>query len=270
MIRPVHEDSRGILSPAQAGERFSLTRFPPSAQVARFVDRYWVVRWDLPDGVVHEQQVLVHPVVNVVLEGGRVGAGGVQRQRFTRALSGAGWVLGTMFRPGGFAPFAGARMAHLTDTSFETTNILGSALPELAVGIVELDPGAAVEVVDRWWATRVPDRPHPCEMTIAAAERAATDPAITRVDQLAAAVGLGERALQQRFAEHVGVSPKWLLRRYRLYEVAERAARDPDLDWAATATELGYSDQSHLVREFTAVVGQPPAGYASTLTGNAS
>jgi AraC-like DNA-binding protein len=34
------------------------------------------------------------------------------------------------------------------------------------------------------------------------------------------------------------------------------------VDWAAVAVELGYSDQAHLVRDFTAAVGTPPARYA--------
>jgi AraC-like DNA-binding protein len=37
--------------------------------------------------------------------------------------------------------------------------------------------------------------------------------------------------------------------------------------WAELAGELGYSDQAHLVRDFTAAVGTSPAAYAKTVTG---
>jgi AraC-like DNA-binding protein len=47
----------------------------------------------------------------------------------------------------------------------------------------------------------------------------------------------------------------------RLHEAAGRAAGER-VDWARLATELGYADQAHLVRDFTRVVGQPPARYA--------
>lgn len=40
-------------------------------------------------------------------------------------------------------------------------------------------------------------------------------------------------------------------------------ARD-DLDWAGLADELGYADQSHLIRQFTALVGEPPARYKTS------
>ncbi|GAB1694671.1 hypothetical protein KRM28CT15_64740 [Krasilnikovia sp. M28-CT-15] len=50
-------------------------------------------------------------------------------------------------------------------------------------------------------------------------------------------------------------------RRHRLHEAAARAARGSRLDLVALAAELGYSDQAHLTRDFTSIVGQPPAQY---------
>jgi AraC-like DNA-binding protein len=82
------------------------------------------------------------------------------------------------------------------------------------------------------------------------------------VDAVAAAAGLSVRTLQRLFAEHVGVSPKTVIRRYRIYEAAERARAGARVDWATLAPELGYSDQAHLVRDFTAAFGMPPERYA--------
>jgi AraC-like DNA-binding protein len=82
------------------------------------------------------------------------------------------------------------------------------------------------------------------------------------VDAVAAAAGLSVRTLQRLFAEHVGVSPKTVIRRYRIYEAAERARAGERVDWATLAPELGYSDQAHLVRDFTAAFGMPPERYA--------
>ena len=45
----------------------------------------------------------------------------------------------------------------------------------------------------------------------------------------------------------------------------ERAGAD--VDWAALAYELGYSDQAHLVRDFTATIGISPTAYARSLSG---
>ena len=88
------------------------------------------------------------------------------------------------------------------------------------------------------------------------------DPALRRVDELAAASGLTARSLQRLFADYVGVSPKWVMRRARLHEAAERADSGEQVDWAELAASLGYADQAHLTRDFTATIGVPPTRYA--------
>jgi AraC-like DNA-binding protein len=102
-----------------------------------------------------------------------------------------------------------------------------------------------------------------------AAEQAATlvaqitdDPALRRVDQLSAASGISARSLQRLFADYVGIGPKWVMRRARLHEAAARADSGELIDWAGLAADLGYADQAHLTRDFTAAIGVPPARYA--------
>jgi AraC-like DNA-binding protein len=51
------------------------------------------------------------------------------------------------------------------------------------------------------------------------------------------------------------------MRRARLHEAAERADRGDAVDWAALSADLGYADQAHLTRDFTATIGVPPARY---------
>lgn len=253
MVEPVERDARGILAPDAGLQHFRLTRHAPSPEVARFVDRYWVAEWDLPPGRTYPQHVLTHPVVNIVIGADGATVSGVQRTRFTAQLEGRGRVLGLMFRPAGFRPFLGAAMSTLTDTVLPLAEVLGP---------VDLGGRPEPGDVDAWLARTVPRDPQPSERTTLLVERVAADRGIRRVDELAAVAGVGVRALQRNFTDHVGISPKWVIRRYRLYEAAERAARGSDVQWAPLAEELGYSDQSHLTRDFTAAVGMPPDAYA--------
>src|SRR5690606_15749064 len=73
VVRPVQDDARGIGTPDAGLRRFRLDRFPPSAAVARMVDRYWVGTWDLRGQPSHTQHVLAHPVVNVTFQDGGPG-----------------------------------------------------------------------------------------------------------------------------------------------------------------------------------------------------
>lgn len=261
MVDPVEADSRGILRPAAAGTHFRLDRYLPGARTGRFLDRYWIASWDLPEPGEHRQQVLPHPVVNVVFDDHGATVYGVNPRLDSRTLRGTGKVVAAMFRPAGFRPFLRRSMSTITGTALPLHEVLGPTDLESLLP----DAGTDEELVARvesYFADRVPEPRQPCEDLSPLIERIAADPAVVRVDTAARLLGVSVRGLQRLFADQVGIGPKWVIRRYRLYEAAERAARGTDVDWAALAVELGYSDQSHLIREFTAAIGMSPARYA--------
>jgi AraC-like DNA-binding protein len=88
------------------------------------------------------------------------------------------------------------------------------------------------------------------------------DRTISRVDDVTERFGITPRTLQRLFQRYVGVSPKWVLRRYRLHEAAAVLAREQHRPWAEVAADLGYFDQSHFIRDFTAAIGITPVAYA--------
>jgi AraC-like DNA-binding protein len=92
--------------------------------------------------------------------------------------------------------------------------------------------------------------------------RAEQDRTITRAEQLAELAATSLRSLQRQFTEYVGIGPKWVVSRFRILDAAAAAHSGESVDWAALAADLGYTDQAHLTRAFTAVVGTPPATYA--------
>nr|WP_229866870.1 DUF6597 domain-containing transcriptional factor [Streptomyces gelaticus] len=58
--------------------------------MARFVEFYWLVRWDRRGQPAHEQKVLAHPNVHLVFEDPRAHVYGVDRSLFVRRLEGPG------------------------------------------------------------------------------------------------------------------------------------------------------------------------------------
>lgn len=258
-------DSRGILHPASAP--ITLDRFTPRGEAARLIDRYWISSWNLPAGMRHEQQVLVHPVVNVVFEAHGASVSGVDTGRFATVLAGSGRALGIMFRPAGFHPFLGEPLGMLTDRTIALSRIATLAHLEgiLTPLVADLTVPAAVlgETADSALTPLIPTDPQGCEATAEWAELAVRDRSLTRVEELASAAGVSVRTLQRAFTEHIGIGPKWFLRRYRIYEAGEQVARHAHVDWAGLAADLGYADQSHLTRDFVAAFGLPPAQYAA-------
>lgn len=89
------------------------------------------------------------------------------------------------------------------------------------------------------------------------------DRSLLRVDELARRAAMSARHLERRFKDQVGVGPKWVIRRYRLFEAAERALGETDVSWSRLAADLGYSDQAHLTRDFRSMFGMTPRRYAA-------
>lgn len=286
--QPVDQDSRGILDPLLFRQRVSLTRYPVSAALTGLIDRFWAVRWDLPADVVHRQQVLTHPGANLSVShpdaqssasaspdetlGGGAGQrlearlNGVATALSTRHLSGRGWAVAAMTTPGGLGAFVSGSVADFTDriVAFEGVidvdeegllHRLGSAPNEVAR--VEALAGALQGAL-------IPRRVATARQVGGVARLAETDRSMRRLGDLSARTGIPSRTLQRLFAQYAGVSPTWVLRRYRLLDVAEAVRSGERPVWAEVAAGLGYADQAHLVRDFRAATGQTPARYASS------
>jgi AraC-like DNA-binding protein len=249
----------GILHARAAHDHFRYAEAKPAAGLAPFVEHYWIVRWDLTGRDPYTQWVLPYPCVNITFTPGRCRIAGVPRGRFSEVLTGAGRVFGARFRPGGFRPFLGAPVSSITGRFVPFATVYDGRVADelLAAG----DVGAAA-IMDRFLMSFGARRDADADLVAAAVDRAAADPAVARVEQLAAESGVGIRRLQRLFADHVGVGPKWVIRRYRLHEAAARAATGAGLNLAELAADLGYSDQAHLSRDFSTFIGDPPSRYA--------
>jgi AraC-like DNA-binding protein len=297
-------DSRGILDPDRLQRRVRFRRRLPVPALRPYVEHYWLIDWALVEPF--EQRVVPHPAVNVVFQAqqGRPESAeiaGVDTGLFAITLHGVGRATGVQFRPGGFRPFWRRSVAELTGrrrplpagpptapgpSAGAPSGPGPSAGAQAATGLSATGPSATGpptgpfaagpvcpgtddercrrvdELLTAW--RPVPD-PHAAEAT-ALVEEIRADRSIRRVDDFARRHGVSTRRLQRLFLDHVGVGPKWVIRRYRLQEAIEQAAVGP-LDWSRVAADLGYADQAHLVREFTAVAGVSPAAYARSLPG---
>ena len=259
---------RGVLRPGLAADRFGLVRIAPSEPLAFFVDYYWIVRWDLRGQPPYEQTILPHPNVNLVFEASGAGIYGVDRSLFARRLSGQGKALGVRFRAGCFRPFWGAPISQLSDRVVPGVRVFGPLAEKTRVAIMSADTdGEMVGGAESLLFSCLPE-PDPVASQVAElVSMINSNPSLRRVDQLSAVSGLSVRSLQRLFGDYVGVSPKWVMRRARLHEAALRADGGEPVDWAALAIDLGYADQAHLTREFSATIGVPPSRYRSLFLG---
>jgi AraC-like DNA-binding protein len=260
---PGHPEA--IVRPHMAEGRFTVERLPPGGSLAELVDYHWLVRWDVP--APYRQQVVPQPRVHVVAEDGRLLVHGVTQRPFFRTLEGSGHALGTAFHPGGFRPLLRASVGGISGSVRPAGALLGVDDLPVAARILGGHDAADMVAAMEEYLLAVDPAPDPTGLQVtelvAEAERNA---AITRAEALAAAAGMSLRSLQRLFAEYVGVGPKWVIQRFRILDAVAAAHSGAVADWAALARELGFSDQAHLTRVFTHVVGTPPASYQREAT----
>jgi AraC-like DNA-binding protein len=275
---PVEQDSRGILDPWLLRQRLVLTRYPPGAELAGLIDHFWAIQWQLPDGQQHRQQVLTHPVANMSVSHPDARSrsrtiearlSGVARRLSDRVVAGQGWVVAAMTTPGGLGAFLTGSAARLTDRTVP----LGSAVAVdegalIADITAESEEGRRVAMLRQALARAVvPRRVGPARQVAEIARLAESERTVRQLHELSQKAGVSQRTLQRLFLEYAGVSPTWVLRRYRLLNAAEAVRNGERVSWTDVAADLGYADQAHLIRDFRSATGRTPAAYAQAQSG---
>jgi len=78
---------------------------------------------------------------------------------------------------------------------------------------------------------------------------------------LAEHAAASERNLTRLFLHWIGINPRRLARILRFQKVIELLHHQQAPVWAKLALDLGYADQSHLIRDFTNFTGTSPSRY---------
>ncbi|MEV5357270.1 helix-turn-helix domain-containing protein [Streptomyces sp. NPDC052693] len=263
------QDTRGIVDPSGLLSRVRFRRHQPAEPLRRYVEWYWLIDWDLP--APYASHIVPHPAVNLTFQWDEdegppyAEVTGVALGLYTRKLTGRGRVCGVKFRPGGFRPYTpGTPVSHWTGRALPAQDVFRQITEDTARSIVTgADDRARVAALDAFLFS-LPCAPDPqADLAIDLVRRIRADRSVRRVGDFARAHGLSVRALQRLFAAQVGVGPKWIILRYRIHEALEQAGTRSDVDWAGLAADLGYADQAHLVRDFTATIGVPPTAYTA-------
>jgi AraC-like DNA-binding protein len=260
------EKSKAILNPKAAEKKFQLSRHVPAQDLSYFVNHYWIVSWDLSNQEPYLQEVLPHPCVNLVIEKDHSRIAGVTTGKFSYLLKGKGMVFAVMFRPGGFYPFVKFPVSTLTDRAISFQDAFGVESNGLEEAMLSLqDKGKMVELVEQFLREKLPEQDKNVELINQIIDHIIANREITRVDDVVSQLNISKRTLQRMFRQYIGVSPKWVIKRYRLHEAAKQVADGGAVNWSKLALDLGYFDQTHFIKDFKGIVGKSPAEYTMSI-----
>jgi AraC-like DNA-binding protein len=252
-------------------KQFHRSRHLPAKDLAFFVGYYWIVGWDLRGQGSYLCETLPQPCIHLVFEKDQSRIVGIARGRFSYLLKNEGRIFGVSFKPGAFAPFVELPVSALTDTSISIFDVFGvehAALEEAI--LLQEDETAMIALVEQFLRERLPEKDEHVVVINQIVDRIIVDREITSVDNVVNCFNISKRTLQRLFNHDVGVSPKWVIRRYRLQEAAERLAEGEVVDWPKLALDLGYFDQAHFIKDFKTIIGKTPVDYVKHISSDPS
>lgn len=176
--------------------------------------------------------------------------------------SGRADTMGVRFRPGCAHWFLSHAMGTMSDRAVELADLWGSMASELWEQLAAApDDETRVAIVSGTLRDRLA-RAEPDRLVSAAVAGLVRSAGRVSVGTIAARAGVTTRHLQRRFAERVGTSPKMLARILRFQNTLRLRTPGPDerTDWVRVASECGYADQSHLIRDYAEFSGETPTG----------
>ncbi|KRF38713.1 AraC family transcriptional regulator [Terrabacter sp. Soil810] len=249
---------------------WSIARASVSPDLTDLARRFWIPVWDVPEGRDSVQRVLQYPVCLVVVSDTYARFYGVVSGLSHTMLTGRGWAVGLMLQPAAGHLLTGEPVRRMTDRYVDlstVTTIDGPGLTRRVRSLMRPDPRSPAAHADAREVVEDALRPLlPVDdeglIVNAIIEDVETSPELLRVDDLCARFDINERTLQRLLHKRIGLGPKWLIRRRRLQEAADRL-RDSEAELAGIAVDLGYADQAHFTRDFRKATGMTPGEFAA-------
>jgi methylphosphotriester-DNA--protein-cysteine methyltransferase len=259
---------------AAAPGAWTLTRADPPASLAGLVKEFWEVRGALaafretllPNGCL---EVMVnlgppHRMLSAQGEGiwNRAWFSGLhERSLVIESLEGTHLVSARLTPAGGAAIF-GTDAAAAANAVIDLEEFLGAEGESLAQAVKSAaEPAERFQILEAFLVQRHAAMRSPPPFVLEAAARIEHAHGNLRVASLHESSGVSRKHLAVSFPKHIGVTTKAYSGICRFTWTLEQLRSTSSVDWSHLAFAAGYSDQSHLVRDFRRVGAESPTTY---------
>jgi AraC-like DNA-binding protein len=220
---------------------------------ARSLKPYVVCSWKqiFEGDCAHSFKVLPDGCVDIILVGDRPPlVVGPNLKAFIASFDGPTEIVGIRLKPGTAAAVLNENMNNLVDREVSLEDLWGSGAPKLQDLVSHDEKRRLLESIISWKLRTADGR------VIDAVRRLSADPN-QGTEELADRYRLTSRHLLRLFETHVGYGPKALARIFRLQRTLSIGCSSA-LAFSDLALAAGYSDQSHMYREFSTLCSERP------------
>jgi AraC-like DNA-binding protein len=243
--------------------RADLVMLPPLPSLAEVIEFIWVDTWNAARRPPTRFRIVADDAPHIIwhVHGGRhrsqtLGVVGARSTFSDLDVSKRLLTVGIRLRPGALPLLAGRSARHLTDRTIRID-------ARLARGA-----GASPERVIEMLTDYVGERAAGCETHRFVRCARSLDPRRSHsVRDIARDMDINERSLRNLSRDHLGLSLKQFMKIRRLHAALGLAHSATRLSWSRIASEAGYSDQAHLIRDCRALLGETPARFLERAAG---
>jgi AraC-like DNA-binding protein len=259
--------------------RWRFSSAPPEGTLAGIVQEYWEVEGRLspfrerilPNGST-EVMVNLGPPHQMITHTGtsvweRAWFSGLHdRAIVIESLHGTHLVAARL-HPLGALRLLGPDTAMRVNAVTDLEALLGPPARELRTQLLGAgSAGERFDLLERFLLPRLSAGEAPSPIVGEAARLIETAHGHLRIASLHAELGVSRKQLWLRFARDLGMSPKAYARLQRFVWTLARLRESTSVEWPRLAAAAGYSDQSHLVRDFRRFASASPTEFLRTRT----
>ena len=148
------------------------------------------------------------------------------------------------------------------DKNIPVQDIEDIALCELSRRIENTDTlEISIELIEKLLLSRLLSENNYNISRLAAVIQHINNSAQTNIKALADISCLSEKQFSRIFSEYIGIAPKDFLRIIRLQRTLSVLQHNPGISFAQLSYECGFTDQSHMIKEFKLFSGYTPKEY---------
>ncbi len=171
-------------------------------------------------------------------------------------------LMGVSFHTGGAYPFLDVPLTGLRDEIALLDALNRPDLLHLHARLYEAESlTARISLLEEWLLSRLSlgkerDALIPASLTLLHEREGQLS-----IPELADELAVSQRHLERLYQNQVGISPKQYAQLLRVEKARLALKQLPERSITRLAVELGFYDQAHFIREFSAVIGLTPTAY---------
>ena len=169
-----------------------------------------------------------------------------------------------VFQPNGIHQLLGIPAVEFLDSIIPVEDVFGEKAAYLEEKLSEQNNQKRIEVLNQFFRKLITSKPFSNSLIIANSLNFIIDKkGLFSIKQLVEYTGYTERHLERKFKECIGLNPKKFGNVVRLHHFLKLLKNKPDhTSLTAISYDAGFSDQSHLIKEFRKHTGITPKEYA--------